>query len=269
MGQNPFYWVDAFTQDLFKGNPAAVCLMNTSLDDDLYQRLAAEINLSETAFTEKIGEAEYKLRWFTPVMEVPLCGHATLATAYILFSKYHEKSPISFHTKSGVLKVEKVVEGVRLALPSYSTTKVKPPPEILRALRIEAPLDTLFEKSIGAYIFLLKDEKAVISVEPDFKTLLDACKKHGAVGAIVTAEGSGGYDFVSRVFVPGAGVNEDPVTGLAHTMLTPYWAAKLGKNRMRAFQRSKRGGELLLELKGDIVYITGKAVTLFEGFISL
>jgi PhzF family phenazine biosynthesis protein len=269
MNQHPFYWVDAFTEEPFKGNPAAVCLINKSLNDSLYQSIATEIKLSETAFAEKIGESEYNLRWFTPVFEMPLCGHATLATAHILFSKYNQKSPISFHTKSGVLKVEKTADGIRLAFPVFPTYSAEPPSELLDALGVKTPLESVYEKSMGAYILLLKDTKAVESVEPNFEALSRVCKKHSLMGAIVTAGGSQGYDFVSRVFAPGAGVDEDPVTGLAHCMMATYWSAKLGKTKMFAYQKSKRGGELGLELKDDTLYITGKAITLIEGSISI
>jgi PhzF family phenazine biosynthesis protein len=269
MGQYPFYWVDAFTEEPFKGNAAAVCLMNTGLSDSLYQNIAAEINLSETAFTEKIGESEYKLRWFTPVLEMPLCGHATLATAHILFSTRNEKSPISFHTKSGVWKAEKKQGGIRLTFPTLQSIKVEPPVELLKALGVTAPLDSLYEKSVGAYIFFLKDEKAIESVEPDFEALKKVTQKLSILGAAVTAKGSGKYDFVSRVFAPGVGANEDPVTGVAHCMMGPIWASKLGKTEMCAYQKSKRDGELRLELVGDTVFITGKAVTLIEGSISV
>jgi PhzF family phenazine biosynthesis protein len=269
MGQHPFFWVDAFTEELFKGNPAAVCLIDTSLNDTLYQNTAAEINLSETAFAEKIGESDYKLRWFTPVLEMPLCGHATLSTAYILFTKYGEKSPISFHTKSGVLKVYNTSEGIRLAFPVFPSTSAEPPAELLQALGVKNPLDSVYEKSMGVYLLLLEDEEDIESVEPNFEALNKVCKKHGLIGAIVTARGSDKFDFVSRVFAPGAGVNEDPVTGLAHCMLVPYWASKLGKSKLSAYQKSKRGGELGLELVGETIYITGKAVTLLEGNITV
>jgi PhzF family phenazine biosynthesis protein len=269
MGQYPFFWVDAFTEKPFKGNPAAVCLINTGLNDRLYQSIATEINLSETAFAEKIGESEYRLRWFTPVFEMPLCGHATLATAHILFTKYAEKSPISFHTKSGVLKVNNTPEGIRLTFPVFPSTSAEPPAELLQALGVKSPLDSVYEKSMGAYLLLLEDEKAIESVEPNFEALNRVCKKQGLIGAIVTTRGSEKFDFVSRVFAPGAGVNEDPVTGLAHCMLVPYWASKLGKCKLSAYQMSKRGGELGLELVGETIYITGKAVTLLEGKIAV
>jgi PhzF family phenazine biosynthesis protein len=269
MGKYPFYWVDAFTEEPFKGNPAAVCLMNTGLSDSLYQNIAAEINLSETAFAEKIGESEYKLRWFTPVFEMPLCGHATLSTAHILFTKYGEKSPISFHIKSGLLKVYKTPEGIRLAFPAFQSSAAEPPRELLKSLGVENPSDSVYEKSLGVYILRLRDEKAIESVEPNFEALRKVCKNDGLMGVGVTARGSGKYDFVSRAFAPGAGVDEDPVTGLAHCILAPYWASKLGKTKLLAYQMSKRGGELGVELEGDTVFITGKALTLIEGSITV
>ncbi|GBD90090.1 putative isomerase YddE [bacterium BMS3Abin04] len=244
------YQVDAFTNKLFKGNPAAVCPLNEWLDDKTMQNIAAENNLSETAFFVK-EEKHYIIRWFTPTLEIPLCGHATLASAFIIFN-YLETglTEIKFNSKSGILTVTRNSDLITLNFPSLIVEKVDIPKEIINSVKIE-PTEVYFNKS---YLALYKDEVTIRNIKPDF-TLLKEIHTHGL---IVTAPGDN-VDFVSRFFVPDAGINEDPVTGYAHTILTPFWAKKLGKTKLNALQLSKRGGELFLEDKGERVNISGRA----------
>lgn len=263
----PFFQVDAFTKKPFRGNPAAVCLMPCDLDDALYLSIAREMNLSETAFVEPLEPGvSYRLRWFTPALEVPLCGHATLATAHVLFNHLGTKGrQVSFQTRSGVLMAEWTEGGIRLDFPRNDSAKVEPPEPLLRALNLSSWREVQFSASTAKLLICLEKEAQVRGLRPDFAALVAAENKLGVRGTIVTARGSGPYDFVSRYFAPWVGIDEDPVTGSAHTVLTPYWADRLGKRRMLAYQASKRGGELQLELGEDRVYITGGAVTVIEG----
>jgi PhzF family phenazine biosynthesis protein len=261
----PLYQVDAFTDEPFKGNPAAVCMMPTDLDDSLYLSIAAEMNLSETAFMEQAdAEGEYRLRWFTPRQEVPLCGHATLATAHILFSQGLKSEMISFHTKSGLLYALRTPKGVRLDFPRNDPYPVETIEDVIEALGIEEPVEFSYSNTNQKLLIEVKEEDAVRSLHPDFSALLKCQNPHGWFGVIVTSK-SRKYDFVSRYFAPWRGVNEDPVTGSAHTVLAPYWAERLGKRKMMAYQASNRGGELGVELLEKRVLITGKAVTVLEG----
>lgn len=257
----PFFQVDAFADRPFTGNPAAVMPLDHWLDDKVMQAIAAENNLSETAFTVPSGrdDADYDLRWFTPTTEVPLCGHATFAAAHILI-----KGPeIRFATQSGILTVARDGDMLQMSLPAYA----------LQAGRVEGLLDALRleqgEVHIGhgaepAVIILLQDEQAVRSVNPDFKAL----KSLNLFLAIVTAPGSA-QDIASRVFCPSVGIDEDPVTGAAHAALVPFWAERLGRHRFTALQASKRTGLLDCELKGDRVILGGHAVTVIEGHFQI
>lgn len=252
------YQVDAFADRVFGGNPAAVCPLEAWLDDALMQSIAAENNLSETAFFVKENNG-FHLRWFTPVTEVKLCGHATLATAHVIFNHLgYSESMISFTTLSGMLTVGR--DGISLVMDFPST-----PPETCAAPK--ALLDGLDRKPIEVlaaddYVVVLNNEDAVRTIEPDFGklALLDLR------GVIVTARGNE-VDFVSRFFAPKYGIPEDPVTGSAHCALTPYWSAKLGKRKLIAQQVSKRGGDIQCELNNNRVNLTGHAITFMEAEI--
>ncbi len=256
----PIFQVDAFTDHIFGGNPAAVCPLEKWLDDELMQNLAQENNLSETAFFVKRGN-EYELRWFTPEIEVDLCGHATLATAHVLFEHLgYAEDEIRFRTKSGLLTVKKEGERLMMDFPTDDMPRVDPPAVLFQALGIRS--DYVF--FTDDYMVVLDSEEEVQNLDPDFRLLSEV----NARGIIVTAPGTQ-VDFVSRFFAPGAGIDEDPVTGSAHTKLTPYWSRKLGKDVLEARQISKRVGELTCRNKGERTEILGKAVTYMIGEINI
>jgi len=254
------YQVDAFADTVFQGNPAAVCPVTDWPDDALLQKIALENNLSETAFFSG-EEGDYTLRWFTPAAEVDLCGHATLAAAWVLYNELGEKAaPIRFKTKSGELRVAGKDNTFTLDFPLQPPLSCSPPAELAEALGV-TPLEVLVADD---YLVLFKNEEAVRNLQPDFAEL----KKLPKRGVMVTALGDD-VDFVSRWFGPNVGVDEDPVTGSSHTTLVPYWAGKLGKNELIAKQVSSRGGVLRCRLDGDRVYITGNAVKYMEGTLYL
>lgn len=254
------FQVDAFTKNIFGGNPAAVCPLKEWLPDQTMQLLAAENNLSETAFFVESG-SHIELRWFTPETEVDLCGHATLASAHVLFEHlgYLEKR-IHFKTKSGILIVEKEGKRLKMDLPTDDMPAVEPPAVLFQALGVRSD----FVYASDDYMVVLETEEDVKNVNPDFKILSEV----NARGVIVTAVGNN-VDFVSRFFAPGAGIDEDPVTGSAHTKLTPYWAKRLGKNELEALQISKRVGALTCRYKGERTEILGNAVTYMIGEFEL
>jgi len=257
------FQIDAFTDTLFLGNPAAVCVLNDWISDELMQDIAGENNLSETAFAVK-KEEKYEIRWFTPVTEVDLCGHATLATAYVLFNHYNVNSKkIEFYSPhSGILTVEKAENDyLTLDFPSDKLVETQSSEVLIRAIGKE-PWKTLKGKS--DYLLLFSNQKEIEEIEPDF-TLLSIVEGRGI---IVSAKGNE-VDFVSRFFAPQSGVDEDPVTGSAHTSLIPYWAAELNKTQLTAKQLSKRGGDLFCEFLGDRVKISGKAVLYLIGEIEI
>lgn len=249
------YQVDAFTNKPFSGNPAGVCITKNPLDERTMQSIAAEMNLAETAFLVK-GAEGYSLRWFTPKAEVDLCGHATLASAHILYQKGFLASAerAVFHTKSGVLYAKKQGDLITLDFPSEPAEKIDVPQDLERALGEKIlycgqnRMDILVE---------LENEEAVKSLKPDIALLSSISDVRGV---IVTARAKE-YDFVSRFFAPAVGIDEDPVTGSAHCCLAPYWSKKTGKTSFKAYQASERGGELFCELSGERVYISGNAVT--------
>jgi PhzF family phenazine biosynthesis protein len=254
----PIYQVDAFTSELFKGNPAAVCPLEKWLPDEVMQQLAIENNLSETAFIVPEGEG-YRIRWFTPGTEVKLCGHATVATAHILFSELnYTKETILFHSLSGELRVKKTAESkIQLDFPANPPEAVAEVPKgMFEGLGIEGEV---FKTSFD-YLVVLNSQKEVEALSPDFKTLAQV----KARGVIASAKGDE-VDFVSRCFYPQSGVDEDPVTGSAHTIMIPYWANRLNKNKMVARQLSRRGGELYCELVNDRALMEGYAVTYMKG----
>lgn len=258
----PIYQADAFTDTLFGGNPAAVCPLNSWLPDETMQKIAAENNLAETAFFVKT-EKGYLLRWFTPEFEIDLCGHATLATAHILFTELgYTAATISFETmKAGVLTVTKNGDKYTLDFPSRPPEPVALPMELITALGGKIPVEVLKSRD---YFVVYESEQDIRDIKPDFNLLA----KIDTVGVVVTAEGDAAdVDFVSRFFAPGAGIPEDPVTGSAHCNLIPYWADMLEKEELHAFQLSSRKGELWCELKGDRVLMSGKAVTYLKGEI--
>lgn len=258
----PIYQVDAFASEVFSGNPAAVCMLNAWIDDRRLQSIAAENNLSETAFLVK-NDAGFDLRWFTPATEVALCGHATLASAFVLFTclKYPEET-IRFRTRmSGELAVAKREDLLEMDFPSRPAHSIPPPSGLEVALGV-APKEIL--GSAEDLLVVLDSEKTVRGVRPDFSALERvACR-----GVIITARGDRS-DFVSRFFAPRVGIPEDPVTGSAHCVLIPYWAGVLGKNDLHAFQISTRGGELFCRFAGERVKISGKAALYMEGALTI
>lgn len=256
----PIFQVDAFTDHIFGGNPAAVCPLEKWLDEETMQHLAQENNLSETAFFVKNG-AEYDLRWFTPEVEVDLCGHATLATAHVLFEHLgYAEDEIRFRTKSGLLIVKREGDRLMMDFPTDDMPQVEPPAVLFQALGIRS--DHVF--FTDDYMVVLDSEEEVLNLDPDFRLLSEV----NARGIIVTATGKE-VDFVSRFFAPGAGIDEDPVTGSAHTKLTPYWSRKLGKDILEALQISKRVGELTCRNKGERTEILGNAITYMIGEINI
>ena len=254
------YQVDAFTSELFKGNPAAVCPLDKWLDDKILQNIAAENNLSETAFYVREKDV-YRLRWMTPTIEVDLCGHATLASAHVLFNVLKEaENEIRFDTRSGELIVTKTGELMTLNFPARRPKKIEITAQHLGCINIE-PEAVLFHTKL---MFVLKNESEVQNAVPNFEEI----RKLNSDGLIITARGNE-VDFVSRYFAPHAGIPEDPVTGSAHTVLTPYWSEQLGKKKLTARQISKRGGSLVCEDLGDRVNISGDAVLYSVGEIYL
>lgn len=254
------YQIDAFASKVFEGNPAAVCPLDNWLPEDLMQSIANENNLSETAFFVPCGDG-FNIRWFTPNGEVDLCGHATLASAYVLFDILnHNKKRVTFESRSGKLTVTKDNEGFVMDFPSQPPVPCQVPPEIKRAFDV-APAECLKSED---YVIVFENEIDVVSAEPDFGELA----KLDLRGVIITST-SKQYDFIARFFAPKYGIPEDPVTGSAYTQLTPYWASELDKKRFHAKQVSPRGGKLTCALSGDRVLITGKAVKYMEGKIHI
>jgi PhzF family phenazine biosynthesis protein len=254
------FHIDAFAENLFEGNPAAVIPLEKWLPDNLLQDIAQENNLSETAYFIKEGD-EYHIRWFTPSVEVDLCGHATLASAHVIFEILGTQADkIVFHSKSGELKVARKGELIELDFPMATISKCEIPIEITRAFGKE-PIEVWKSDD---YIAVYENESDIVSLTPDFNILSELnCR-----GIAATSRGEK-TDFVSRFFAPRCGINEDPVTGSAHCALMPYWANNLGKNKLSAAQLSARGGVLQCELIGARVLIAGKAVKYFEGLIEL
>lgn len=257
----PYYQVDAFTAKVFGGNPAGVCVLRNWIPDAVLQQVAAENNLAETAFFTPHADNTFHLRWFTPVLEMDLCGHATLATAFILFSElgWTERS-IRFHTRSGWLKAERVGDVIELDFPSRMPVYCAPPEDLIRGLG-HKPRQVLKSRDFMA-VFDSQAEVAALKPEMDLLSRLDC------LGIIATAPGDDS-DFVSRFFAPRAGVPEDPVTGSAHSSLIPFWAEKLGKKDLFARQISRRGGELFCRLVEDRVRIGGHSVIYSRGELEL
>ncbi len=254
------YQIDAFSNKVFAGNPAAVCPLDQWLDDTTLQNIAAENNLSETAFFVQQDEA-YHLRWFTPKAEVDLCGHATLASAFVIFEYLNPLSEeVHFLTKSGKLTVQR--DGDLLAM-DFPARKPAPcaVPQLLRTALKKEPVAVLLARD---YFVVYDNEQTVRSIQPDFELL----RQLEALGIIITAVGDS-VDFVSRFFAPKVGINEDPVTGSAHCSLIPYWSEQLDKKKLHARQVSERGGELFCQDLGDRVKIAGNAVKYLDGWVEI
>ena len=261
----PIYQVDAFTNRLFGGNPAAVVVLDAFPDDALLQTIAAENNLSETAFLVP-HDGQYRLRWFTPLLEVPLCGHATLASAAVVMERLEPgRTEVVFDTASGPLPVRRSASGYVLNFPARKPAPVAPPPGLEAALGCHPhELLEVLDDGFG-YTVVLADARAVRDLAPDFNAIARLVRP----GLAVTARGDGAYDCVSRYFAPAKGVPEDPVTGSAHCALAPYWGARLGKTTLRAFQASRRGGELACRLVDGRVELEGGCVLYLEGRITV
>lgn len=257
----PIYQVDAFvTNEPFSGNPAAVCLLTEPKDSGWMQNVAMEMNLSETAFLVRQQDG-YDLRWFTPTREVDLCGHATLASAHVLWQTGHlrETETARFHTRSGLLTAERKGNAIELNFPAKIEEPATPPPDLLNALGVRA---FYTGRNQFDYLIEVESEGVVRELKPDFSLL----RKLGVRGVIVTSRASTqGYDFVSRFFAPGSGIDEDPVTGSAHCCLGPFWQSRLGKREFVAYQASRRGGVVRVRIEGERVFLSGKAVTIVEG----
>jgi len=259
----PIYQIDAFADRLFAGNPAAVCPLEAWLPDASLQAIAQENNLSETAYLVPLGPGHYRLRWFTPLREVDLCGHATLATAHVLFHHLGEAGTrLSFQTRSGALVVEREGDWLVLDFPAQPPQACELPAGLLEALGGE-PLEVWY--AAEDYLVVYDSEQAIRQLRPDF-TRLGLVESRGVA---VTAAGNDGVDFVSRFFAPRVGINEDPVTGSAHCKLSPYWGERLGKETLLARQLSVRGGELHCRLAGERVLLAGRAVSYLQGRITV
>ena len=257
----PIYQVDSFTSEPFKGNPAGVCILREPAEEAWMQRVAAEMNVAETAFIVKRSDGAFDLRWFTPAVEVELCGHATLATAHILWETgaLPVGTEARFHTASGLLTANQRGDRIELDFPANPPKPVEPPDGLLDALEV-APIyvgQTRFD-----YFVEVRDASTVRGVAPDFREL----RRLGVRGVMVTSRSDdGSCDFVSRFFAPGAGIDEDPVTGSAHCALAPYWAKKLERDQVTGYQASARGGTIHCRVAGDRVLLSGHAVTVLRG----
>jgi PhzF family phenazine biosynthesis protein len=256
------YQIDAFTTRRFAGNPAAVIRLDEFLDDWTLQNVAAENNLAETAFLVP-QDRDYRLRWFTPSTEVPLCGHATLASAAVVMERLEPgRSQVVFHSASGPLTVVRIGNGYVMDFPARPCRPVSPIPLLAEALGV-SPLEV--QESEFNYLALVESAHALRQLAPDMSLVA----RLNRPGLIVTSPGGDGYDFFSRYFAPAKGIPEDPVTGSAHCMLAPYWAGRLGKTAFRAFQCSPRGGEVLCRLRGDRVELEGCCVFYLEGQVEI
>ncbi|MFF6996493.1 PhzF family phenazine biosynthesis protein [Streptomyces sp. NPDC008313] len=260
--------VDAFTDRPFSGNPAGVLLLDAFPDDARLGNIALEVNHAETAFAHPLpggGEADWALRWFTPATEVAMCGHATLATAHVLHSTGAHQGPVRFATRSGVLIATPHEDGsITLDFPTAPLTPVDVPAGLAEALGAEprSALDT--GPNVGDLLVELADEQTVLDLAPDFRALTRHSER-GVIATALAADPSHGYDFVSRCFFPNVGIDEDPVTGSAHTALAPFWSERLGRAGLTGRQASRRSGLVRTEVRGERTLLTGRAVTVIEG----
>jgi PhzF family phenazine biosynthesis protein len=259
----PYYHVDAFTSELFAGNPAGVCILSAFLADSIMQKIAAENRHSETAFVVPRADGDFDLRWFTPEVEDDLCGHATLASAYVLQLRNHNVWPVRFHTRSGMLTVALNDDGFEMDFPSWPPQPCETPIDLLPALGLKA---ALVMKSRD-YLVVVDRAERVRALSPDIAALARLNIVNG--GAIVTAPGEGDVDYVCRLFAPSEGIDEDPATGSIHCTLAPYWAGRLGKDTFRAQQLSARGGYVKSTIAGDRVKIVGRACLYLQGTLEL
>jgi PhzF family phenazine biosynthesis protein len=256
----PLYQIDAFANQPFEGNPAAICPLTTWLPDEVMQAIAMENNLSETAFFVPEGNG-FRIRWFTPLCEVDLCGHATLASAYLLFNRLScNKDVIRFESRSGVLNVSQKGDRIELDFPAQTPRACDTPEAILTAFS-KTPLECVKAED---YIVIFDNEEHVKNVNPDLRALSTLDLR----GVCISARSSQ-YDIVSRFFAPKYGIDEDPVTGSSYTQLAPYWSKQLGKTTITARQVSRRGGNVMCEMRGDRVAISGNAVIYLEGSIDI
>lgn len=266
----PMYQVDVFTKDYYKGNPAAVCILKDRLEDDVMKLIAAEMNLSETAFVLPIDKNSnlYSLRWFTPEVEVSLCGHGTIGTAKVLFEVLNiESDIITFETKSGNLTARKYKDGIGIDMPLDIPEEINIPKELLDSLGINDYEDIKIGRNTRKLIIRVNDENTILNLKPDYNKMKSIKFNDDVKGVAVTTNNISEYDFLSRYFNPWAGINEDPVTGSVHTVLVNYWGSILGKDRMKAYQASYRPGELILSIKKDRVELVGDAIISLKGEI--
>ncbi|WP_316745138.1 PhzF family phenazine biosynthesis protein [Streptomyces sp. MK7] len=260
--------VDAFTDRPFSGNPAGVLLLDAFPEDDWLQKVALEVNHAETAFAHRLpegGEADWALRWFTPATEVAMCGHATLATAHVLQTTGAHTGPVRFATRSGVLIATPAEDGaITLDFPTAPLTPVEVPDGVAEALGAEPRTAFDTGPNVGDLLLELADEKTVRSLDPDHKALA-AYSSRGIIATARAEDPARGHDFVSRCFFPNVGIDEDPVTGSAHTALAPYWSERLGRTDLTGLQASPRSGRVRTGLRGARTLLTGHAVTVIEG----
>jgi PhzF family phenazine biosynthesis protein len=265
--------IDAFADEPFRGNPAAICLISGNYPDITLQKIAAEMNLSETAFlyVPNIDEIKklnrFRLRWFTPQVEVNLCGHATLATSHLLFHILKiDSNSVTYETLSGELIASKTEDGVILDFPMNEPEITESLPTLLDALGVKTAEVFAYSKDITDMLIELNSKEIISGLKPDFEKLKRLSLGLEIRGVIVTARGGENYDFISRFFAPWVGINEDPVTGSAHTILAPYWAKKLGKKEMKGYQMSERGGEITVKIsENNRVELIGKSILILKG----
>jgi len=259
----PYYHVDSFTSELFAGNPAGVCILPAFLADNILQKIAVENRHSNTAFVVPRADGDFDLRWFTPKLEDDLCGHATLASAYVLALRKHSVWPVRFHTRSGILTVSQNGESFEMDFPAMPAQPCETPAGLLPALGLKtAPVTKSRE-----YLVVVDRVEQVRALSPDISAL--AKLDIGTSGAIVTAPGQGDVDYVCRFFAPAIGIDEDPATGSIHCILAPYWAGRLGKDRFHAQQISARGADVQCTIAGDRVKIAGRARLYLHGTLEL
>ncbi|MCK1821193.1 PhzF family phenazine biosynthesis protein [Streptomyces sp. XM83C] len=260
--------VDAFTDRPFSGNPAGVMLLDAFPDDEWLQKVAMEVNHAETAFAHRLpegGEADWALRWFTPAAEVAMCGHATLATAHVLATTGAHQGPVRLATRSGVLVATPREDGsITLDFPTAPLTGTAVPDGVAEALGAEPRTAFDTGPNVGDLLLELPDEKTVRGLAPDLKAI-GAYSSRGIIATARAEDPSRGYDFVSRCFFPNLGIDEDPVTGSAHTALAPYWSPRLGSAELTGLQASPRSGRVRVELRGDRTLLSGRAVTVIDG----
>jgi PhzF family phenazine biosynthesis protein len=261
--------VDSFTNTLFRGNPAGVCIVDQPLSDATMLNIAQELNLSETAFIKATdGHGNFEIRFFSPKMEIPLCGHATLASARVASTTFDLKEAQFKTIENVVLPVQISKDAIRITFPVYETSPAQPPASLLAALGLDSVQNSVFNEQTKILLLEISDTQALANLTPDFEALV---KSHQSIhGVLVTAPSTAdGFDFHSRYFWPWSGTNEDPVTGGTHTFLAKYWSVRLGKTKMKSFQSSKRTGSMEVELLGEKLIITSQAIIVLEGNLFL